>query len=55
MALMNEERIAQLEQKLALRRNKPGFSENAMRLERAVGLLKRRNVPLEQRIAEKEQ
>jgi hypothetical protein len=55
MGLMNEDRIAQLEQKLALRRGKPGFAENALRLERAVGLLKRRNVPLDQRIAEKEQ
>jgi hypothetical protein len=53
MELMD--RVAQLEQKLAIRRNKAGYSETVLRLERAIGLLKRRNVPLEQRIAEKGQ
>lgn len=44
------ERIAQIEAKLAARRNKPGFADNVARLERAVTLLKRRQIPLEQRL-----
>jgi exonuclease VII small subunit len=45
-------RLDDIKAKLAARRGKPGFAENTARLERAVSLLSRRQVPLEQRIKE---
>lgn len=45
-------RLDDIKAKLAARRGKPGFAENTARLERAVDLLSRRQIPLEQRMQE---